>query len=168
MFEEFFGLGSIDIAKGVEIAIDLEKKSIDYYTEKSKKMESKDVASLLRFIAKEETTHLKELETLKQNLAKKKGWISADKLGEPQGPKLYEESGSPAVREDSGDVGILLGAARAEREARDFYEEFSRTIKDEKGRKFFQKLAEFEQTHYDLFDGILKASEVRVESADLL
>jgi rubrerythrin len=168
LFEEFFGLGSIDIAEGVEIAIDLEKKSIEYYTDKSKKTKSKDVANLLKFIAKEEATHLKQLETLKQSIAKKKGWVSADKLGKPGGPKLYAKVKLPTISDESGDVGILLGAARAEREAKNFYEDFSRTIKDEKGRMFFQKLAEFEQTHYDLFDGILKASEVRVESTGIL
>jgi len=167
MFEEFVGSGSSDVIKGVEIGVDLEKKSVEYYTEKSKKMKSRDVALLLEFIAKEEAGHLKQLEALKHSLAKKR-WISADKLGKPGGPKLYAKVKSPTISDESGDVGILLGAARAEREARDFYEDFSRKIKDENGRKFFQRLAEFEQSHYELFNGILKSSEVRVEGADIL
>ncbi len=167
MFDEFFTSGSIDVMKGIEIGIELEKKSIAFYSEKSKKMENKAAADLLKFIETEEVTHLRQLETLKQNLAKKKGWVSADKLGKPEGPKLYKEGVEPKIEEGSGDFSVLLAAARAEAEARDFYEEFSQKIPDKEGSKFFNRLAEFEQTHYDLFNEILEASEVRVESADM-
>ncbi|MCX6776319.1 MAG: hypothetical protein NT130_05740 [Candidatus Micrarchaeota archaeon] len=167
MFEEFFGSKSIDVVKGVAIGIELEKKSIEYYSGKSKNIESKELVKLLKFITEEEVNHLKQLETLKQSLMKNRTWIGPEKLGKPEGPKLYSEGVSPMIREDSGDVGILLGAIRAEEEAREFYEEFSRRIKDEKGRKFFQRLVEFEQSHYNLFDGILKSSEVRVEGGEL-
>ncbi|MCX6777033.1 MAG: hypothetical protein NTY73_03640 [Candidatus Micrarchaeota archaeon] len=167
MFEEFFGSKSIDVAKGVEIGIELEKKSIEYYSGKSKNIESKELVKLLKFITVEEVNHLKQLEILKQSLMKNKTWVGSEKLGKPEGPKLYGKGVSPMIRQDSGDVGILLGAIRAEEEAREFYEEFSRRIKDEKGRKFFQRLVEFEQSHYDLFDGILKSSEVRVEGGEL-
>jgi len=167
MFEEFFSSESLDVAKGVEIAMDLEKKSIEFYSEKSKNLESKELAELLKFIMKEEVNHLKQLESLKKSLMKKK-WIGPEKLGKPEGPKLYIEGTSPMIREDSGDVGILLGAIRAEEEAREFYEEFSRKIKDENGREFFERLVEFEQSHYDLFDGILKSSEVKVEGGERL
>ena len=168
MFEEFFGSKSTDTIKGVETAIDLEVRSIEYYTEKSKKIKSKTAAVLLTFIAGEEKTHLKQLEELKRSLAKNKRWISAEKLGKPKGPKLYGKGTEPIIEEESGDVGILLAAARSEREAKEFYEDFSSRIADKEGSRFFKKLAEFEQTHYDLFDGILKASEVRVEGGDLL
>ena len=168
MFEEFFGSKSLDVVKGVEIGMELERKSIEYYSGKARKIENKELAELLRFIAKEESNHLKQLESLRRSLAKNKMWISAEKLGKPKGPELYSEGVSPMISEDSGDVGIMLGAIRAEEEAREFYEEFSRRIKDENGRKFFQRLVEFEQSHYDLFDGILRASEVRVEGGELL
>jgi rubrerythrin len=167
LFEEFFNSGSIDVIKGVDIAINLEKESIEYYNEKLDKMESSDAANLLKFIAREEVTHLKELEALRENLTKNRPWITADKLGKPHATEIYREKNLPAIREDSGDVGILLGAARAEEEARNFYEEFSKRIGDEKGKAFFMRLAEFEQTHYQLFSGILEASEVRVENAEL-
>ncbi|MEM3556202.1 MAG: ferritin family protein [Candidatus Micrarchaeia archaeon] len=168
MFKEFFGSESVEVVKGVRIAIELEKESIKYYNEKSKKMESKDAAKLLKFIEKEEMNHLKQLELLKESLLKKKAWLSADKLGKPAGPALYKEGKTPAVKGDSLDVGILLGAARAEREAKEFYEKFAEKIKDEEGRRFFMRLAEFEQSHYELFDGILQASEVKVEGGDLI
>lgn len=167
MFEEFFNSGSIDVLKGVEIGIRLEKKSIEYYNEKSKKMGDKAAAELLKFIEKEEANHLKQLETLKQNFAKKKGWVSVEKLGEPEGPNLYKKGVEPKIEEGSGDFSILLAAARAEAEVKEFYEKFSEKITDKEGSKFFKRLAEFEQTHYDLFNGILEASEVRVESADM-
>jgi len=167
LFEEFFGSGSIDVARGIQIAINLEMESIKYYGEKSEEMESKEAAQLLRFIMKEEENHLKQLELLKERFSKKK-WINAEKLGKPKGPELYKKDKPPAVREDSGDVAILLGAAKSEREAKEFYEKFAEKIKDEEGRRFFMRLAEFEQSHYELFDGILKASEVRVEGGDLL
>jgi rubrerythrin len=167
MFEDFFTSGSIDVIKGVDIGIKLEKDSIEYYTEKGKKVKSKDAAGLIRFIAKEEATHLAQLEALRNNLTKNRPWITADKLGKPHATEIYGDKNLPAIEEDSGDVGILLGAARAEKEARDFYEEFSQKIGDEKGKAFFKRLAEFEQTHYDLFNGILEASEVRVENAEL-
>jgi rubrerythrin len=167
MFDEFFTSGSIDVVKGVEIGIELEKKSIAFYREKSKNLENKAAADLLKFIETEEASHLKHLEMLKQNLIKKKGWVSADKLGKPEGPRLYEKGVEPKIEEGSKDFSVLLAAARAEAEARNFYEEFSQKIPDKEGSKFFKKLAEFEQTHYDLFNGILEASEVRVENAEL-
>ncbi len=167
MFEEFFTSGSIDVMKGVEVGIELEKKSIAFYGEKSAKLENKAAAGLLKFIESEEVNHLKQLEKLKQNLAKKKGWVSAEKLGKPQGPKLYSNGVEPKIEEGSGDFSILLAASRAEAEARDFYEELSQKITDKEGSIFFKRLSEFEQTHYDLFNGILEASEVRVESADM-
>ena len=108
-----------------------------------------------------------ELEKLKQNLEKKKGWVSAEKLGKPQGPNLYANGVEPKIEEGSGDFSILLAASRAEAEARDFYEEFSQKITDKEGSIFFKKLSEFEQTHYQLFSGILEASEVRVENAEM-
>ena len=166
MFGEFFNSKSIDVARGVEIGIELERNSIRYYNEKSKEMESKAAADLLRFIEREEATHLKQLEELKMRLAKKKGWVSAEKLGEPKGVKFYKVGAEPRIQKNSGDVGILLAAARSELEAKRFYEEFSKRIKDTEGIRFFQRLAEFEQSHYQLFDGILEMSKVKVESAD--
>jgi len=168
MFEEFFGSGTIDVIKGIDIAIKLEKDSIEYYSKKEKKMKSKDAAGLIRFIGKEEATHLAQLENLRDNLTRNRPWITADKLGKPHATEIYGERNLPAISEDSGDVSILLGAARAEEEARSFYEQFSRRIGDEKGKAFFKRLAEFEKSHYELFDGILKSSEVRVENAEML
>jgi rubrerythrin len=167
MFDEFFTSGSIDIMKGIEIGIELEKKSIAFYAEKSAKLENKAAAGLLKFMEGEEVNHLKQLEKLKQSMEKKKGWISADKLGKPEGPKLYEKGVEPKIEEGSGDFSILLAASRAEAVARDFYEEFSQKIPDKEGSRFFKRLSEFEQTHYDLFSGILEASEVRVENAEM-
>lgn len=164
MFEDFLNSSTIDVIKGVDIAIQLEKDSIQYYTEKAKVIESKDTAKLLGFVKKEEYMHLSMLEKLKDNLTKNKPWITADKLGKPHVTEIYGAKDLPAIRQDSGDVGVLLGAARAEEAARNFYEEFSKRIGDEKGKAFFKHLAEFEQTHYNLFSGILESSEVRVEN----
>lgn len=124
-------------------------------------------ANLIKFIASEEVNHLEQLTGLKETLGSKKGWVSAEKLGKPQGPKLYEKGFEPKVDENSEDASILLAAARAEIEARDFYLRFSEKISDVTGKKFFQRLAEFEQSHYDLFDGILEASQIKVEGGEL-
>lgn len=168
MFEEFFSSESINIAKGIEIGIELEKKSINFYNEKSKIMLSAAGATLIKFIASEEVNHLKQLTALKETFAKRKGWVSAEKLGKPEGPKLFEKGFEPKVDETSEDATILLAAARTEIEARDFYTKFSEKIDDPVGKKFFQRLAEFEQSHFDLFDGILEASHIRVEGGELL
>jgi rubrerythrin len=167
MFEEFFNSSTIDVIKGIDIAINLEKESIEYYTEKEKIISNKDMAKLLQFIKKEEDTHLAQLEKLRENLTKNKPWITADKLGKPHATEIYGKMNVPDIREDSGDFGILLGAARAEQKAKSFYEEFSNRIGDEKGKIFFKRLSDFEQTHYELFSGILDASEVRIENAEL-
>jgi rubrerythrin len=168
LFEDFFSSESIDVAKGIQIGIWLEKKSINFYNEKSKNMLNSAAANLIKFIASEEVNHLEQLTALKETLAKKKGWVSAETLGKPQEPKLYEKGFEPKVDETSEDASILLAAARAEVEARDFYIKFSEKINDTIGKKFFERLAEFEQSHYDLFDGILEASQIKVEGGELL
>lgn len=168
MFEEFFGSESIDVMRGIEIGIELENKSIKFYEEKSKKVLSAAAMNLLKFVVMEEVNHLKMLEMVKESISKKKGWISAEKLGKPQGPKLYEEGAEPKIDETSEDASILLSATKVEVEARDFYVKFSERISDKAGKKFFQRLAEFEQSHYDLFDSILEVSQIKIEGGELL
>ena len=71
LFEDFFSSESVDVAKGIKIGIELEKKSINFYNEKSEKVSNAAAADLIKFIVNEEVKHLEQLTSLKESLARK-------------------------------------------------------------------------------------------------
>ena len=138
----------IDIAKGIELGIDVEKAGIKFYTEKQKIIREKSAIYLFKFLAAEEEYHLKLLSKLKESLKKKNQWIEIKE-------KIIFSSKKKEIDENSGDINIILVAMRAERDSQKLYSGMAEKVKDAAGRKFFEALADFEQGHFELLDGIL-------------
>ena len=62
---------SKETIKGIETALQLEKKSYAYYHKKFKQLKEHLFRNLLLFLAKQESDHIKKIENLKKSLIKK-------------------------------------------------------------------------------------------------
>ena len=142
----------VNIAKGIELGISVEKAGIKFYTEKQKIIKEKNAIYLFKFLAAEEEYHLKLLNNLKESLKKKNQWIKITK--KQARPKIFSDK-SMAIDENSRDINIILAAMRAERDSQKLYSGMAEKVKDASGSKFFSALADFEQGHFELLDGIL-------------
>lgn len=136
------------ISRGISIAIALEKKSKKIYLSIFKKSGNR----IFSFLAGEEDYHLRLLNELKESLLKgrkMKASIKISKMPEPSAKGL-------------DDTEIILSAMKFEKESRELYEKLAKTSGN---REFFSKLAEFEQRHYDLLNGILDSfTNLRMET----
>ena len=142
----------VDIAKGIELGIGVEKMGLDFYKKKKQIIKDKHAAYLFDFLAAEEEYHLKLLNELKESLKKKNQWIEITK--KPARPKIFSDT-DKSIDENSKDINIILAAMRVERDTQKLYLGIAEKLKSPDGRKFFSALSDFEQGHFELLDGIL-------------
>lgn len=166
MFEDFFTAKNIDIMKGIEIAMTLEKKGKKYYLDKAKRIEDKNIKIFLEFLAKEEAHHYELLSEVKNSLKKQGKWISipASKLkSKVKRPHVFTKKSEPKRKSDQ--INVILSSMKVEKDVEEFYRRMADSIKDIDGKKFFLALADFELSHYNLLDGILESLTYnRIES----
>lgn len=159
MFDEYLKSKDLNIVRGLNIAIELEMKSRNYYQAKSDEMKNLNGKMLLKFLANEELSHLKVLEHVKRKLETGNKWIEIKEISprEMGKPRLFEgKQTEPRIEATSSDKDTLLAAMSAERKSEEYYRRMSEKIKDVKGKDFFQTLAKFERTHYETIRELLK------------
>jgi rubrerythrin len=167
-FEQEYGIDldspDVNVVKAVEVGIAIEKRGEDFYFGHAERLQSMnpELAEFLKFLGNQEVLHHGMLTELKKSLQEKKQWMEPDeKLREPE---IFSK-GNPAVKEGSDDLEILMEALKVEKDTRDYYRKFSEEIGESEGKQFFKALADFEQTHVDMIDGIIEArAETHIET----
>ncbi len=160
-FEEDFGIDlsspNLDIVKAVEVAIEIEKMGkqfYEYYAEKA----DPEARMFLEFLAKEKEKHIEILKELRASLKLRNAWIELKQDREIEGMlenlQVFKEKLEIKVES----VDMIMKCIENEKKTREFYERLAENVKSEEGRKFFQALAKWEDSHYKLLGRILKAS----------
>ena len=156
-FEQEFGVDldgpNLDIVKAVQVGIDVEKRGELYYFEGAKKVSDPELKRFLEFLAKQEIEHFEILTRLKQSLQESKNWIETTQRLEH--PEIFQKGKEPVIKEGSEDLEILMHALEVEKQTRDYYQKFADNIEDEKGKNFFKKMADFEQSHADMIQTMI-------------
>jgi rubrerythrin len=152
VIEEIKSLKGIEEA--VALAIEREKEARDFYLSKAALMDNPKFKELYEHLANEEVKHLGYLEKYRDE--RELPVISTEI---PSGQSFTPEFdiGHIKVGEITlGDAGILVAAMRHERKSEDFYSEVAKRVEDENLRKFFEMLAGYERSHYELIDSFLE------------
>jgi rubrerythrin len=175
-FEKKFGIslssGNIDIKRGISISLEIEGEGKKFYVRNARKIQNIEIKRFIEFLAHEEGKHIEILKELRSSIMKNGAWIDAS-----ENPKIlqkilddlrvFKAKSGEDVRE-TGDVAILLDALKTEKDMVEFYEKFSRYVRDPGGKKFFLKLADWERTHYQLLEGIYNSiTFFRMKTQDL-
>ncbi len=151
-FEMEFGIDfsspNLDVINGIDIGIKIEQKGLEFYSEQARKSPHEAIKMFFEFMAKQEDEHLKLLSELKKSLTEKKQWIDLE-YERPKKPDEFFRKGGES------ELNAMLAAMETEKETANFYTRFAHAVGDEKGRDFFMKLAEWEQTHYNMLNAIV-------------
>jgi rubrerythrin len=161
-FEKEFGIDlsspNPNVIRGIDIGIEIEKRGIQFYSEQAQRIQNTIIKDLFEFLAEQERDHLNTLSGLKNSLIEKKQWIDIEHEQIRKPKELFEEG-------ESSEMDVILTAMRTEKDTSDFYMRMSQIMDDDKGKKFFMKLAEWENIHYDTLNAIFEQSnEFRMES----
>lgn len=142
------------IEEAVALAIEREKEAMDFYLSRAALMDNPKFKELYEHLANEEVKHLGYLEKYRDE--RELPVISTEI---PSGQSFTPEFdiGHIKVGEITlGDAGILVAAMRHERKSEDFYSEVAKRVEDESLIKFFEMLAGYERSHYELIDSFLE------------
>ncbi|MFZ2499820.1 ferritin-like domain-containing protein [Methanosarcina sp.] len=142
------------IEEAIALAIEREKEARDFYMEKSTTMENPKLKELYEHLADEEVKHIGYLEGYRD---KKELPIISTEM--PSGQSFTPEFNTARIKGGEitlGDAGILLAAMRHERKSEDFYSELAKRAVDETQKKFFEILAGYERSHYEVIDSYLE------------
>lgn len=152
VIEEIKSLKGIEEA--VALAIEREKEARDFYLSKAALMDNPKFKELYEHLANEEVKHLGYLEKYRDE--RELPVISTEI---PSGQSFTPEFDVAHIKVGEitlGDAGILVAAMRHERKSEDFYSEVAKRVEDESLRKFFEMLAGYERSHYELIDSFLE------------
>jgi rubrerythrin len=151
-----------EILDALTSGIQSEVASYVFYLEAAKKIGSDKLKTLLRELADEERKHFTILERQYDSLVRSEKWIStADAMKEEKLCDIGEDMTSrhrtlvEEVRNSSGEREILDIALRLEYEARDLFARLAPKAGSPEGKKMFEYLSRFEQTHVDKIKRII-------------
>ena len=163
-FERDFGInlsaGSAGIEKAIEMGINIEEAGRKFYLEKAASANIPQVRHHLQRLANDEVEHMRMLNELKHSLIEKGEWIGVKEL--PDSKKRLEELGAfekesgPEIQDTASAVEVLNEALKLEERVSKFYKGLAGELKNDKGRQFFNALAEWEQGHYELIKKLLE------------
>lgn len=162
-FEVFSKTKDESIVLGINIGMDIETRSRNFYQSVMRKI-SPDRRIMLTFLANEELNHPKTLLSLKLALQKNNAWLELNEKQQSRitMPRIYEgKGGVPFIAEDANDDEIILAATRAEKRTEEFYDRIGEKVKNPKAKAFFNILARFERSHYSILRNMLKASSAK-------
>jgi len=160
-FDEFSRRRDENIVLGINIGMEIEVRSRNFYQSVEKKLPT-DKKILLKFLANEELDHLQTLIAFRSALQKNDSWIQLNEkqLRKIKTPKLYEGKGSvPFIEKNASDTDIILSAMRAEKRTEEFYKRIEEKVRYLKAKMFFDLLARFERKHYDLLTTVLTSTK---------
>lgn len=153
------------VGDAVAIAIDFEDRTRTFYQGLQERVTNKHLVNLLEFLASEEMTHADHL----RSFGKTQDSSAVPDDAQAAFKRKVEDvmvMVSGEVEPTAEQIQVLLGAMRVERQAEDLYRELARRFAgDTEIAAFFDLLAAFERTHYDLLDGIVvQVDDFRMQS----
>jgi rubrerythrin len=149
----------------VTIAIAFENRTRALYLKLKEDVKNKHLVTLLDFLANEEIHHAGFLIDFKkkQNIS-----VVSKDVQDAFRMKVTEVmvKVSGEVDPSAAQFELILSAMRVERQAEDLYRTLSQRFPDEEEIvAFFDLMAHFERTHYDLLDGIItQTDDFRMQS----
>ena len=152
---------SKETIKGIETALQLEKKSYAYYHKKYKQLKEHIFRNLLLFLARQESDHINHIEKLKKSLMKKRVW--SEVKAESKRSRFFKPI--KKINHTSHEIEILHVAMEFEKRTREFYAKQEKKTKEPEVKRFFKKMTKFEDAHYKLLDGMYESfMYVRLET----
>lgn len=142
------------IEEAVALAIERETEARDFYSSKAALMDKTQFKELYEYLANEEVKHLGYLERYRDQ-----NELPATSTEIPSGQSFTPEFDMGRIKGGEitlGDAGILVAALRHERKSEDFYLEVAKRVDDESLKNFFEMLADYERSHYELIDQFLE------------
>lgn len=155
-----------DILTDTKLAIELEKKGYNFYTQTAAKTANPLAVSTLSSLAERELLHLEKVKEFYQNLTGEKklksDWLKGvevpptkAQLLKPILNKLKESLGKKF--ETQADViEAYKVAEELERDSYNLYQRISKESSDETTKKFYSALAKEENEHYAILDETLQ------------
>jgi len=142
------------IEEAVALAIERETEARDFYSSKAALMDKTQFKELYEYLANEEVKHLGYLERYRDQ-----NELPVTSTEIPSGQSFTPEFDMGRIKGGEitlGDAGILVAALRHERKSEDFYLEVAKRVDDESLKNFFEMLADYERSHYELIDQFLE------------
>jgi len=142
------------IEEAVALAIEREIEARDFYFSKAALMDKPKFKELYEYLANEEVKHLGYLERYRDQ-----NELPVTSTEIPSGQSFTPEFDIGRIKGGEitlGDAGILVAALRHERKSEDFYLEVAKRVDDESLKNFFEMLAGYERSHYELIDQFLE------------
>lgn len=156
-----------DIARGLDVAMQVEERSRKFYSELARKSAG-PMRIFMKFLSEQEAEHKAMLEDVKSSLKSMKLWIRvpASKTKEPlKDLSAFRMHPGDEHIENQEEISAVLKAMGLEKQTREFYMRFSESVSSPEGKAFFRALADWEKTHFDLLSGIYNSlSYVRLET----
>jgi len=143
-----------EIARGLSTAVSIEQESIDFYSNWAGKAQNSELKEFFKFMVKQEEGHLAAINKLKESIQEKGEWLKANIPMEDFkvfAPENWDKGQEIAVT-------AILFALWKEKEAEEFYRKTAEKISDEKGKAFFNELAEFEKGHAEMLGEFVEDS----------
>ena len=155
-----------DILADTKMAIELEKKGHDFYTQIAAKTENPLAKSTLSSLAEREIEHLNKVKEFYQNLTGEKK-LASDWLKSVETPPRKEALLAPILKKlaDSlsqefkteADINQAYQIAEGlERDSYSLYDKISNENSDETTKKFYAALAAEEREHYAILEDTLQ------------
>jgi rubrerythrin len=155
-----------DILADTKLAIELEKKGFDFYTQTAAKTKNPLAASTLNGLAQRELDHLEKIKEFYKNLTGEEK-LGSDWLKSIEVPPRKEEllrtilnklKGSLEKKfETEKDINEAYKIAEGlERDSYTLYEKISKESSDEIAKKFYAALALEEREHYAILEDTLQ------------
>ena len=147
-----------NLLDALKTGIDLEKESIDLYSDAQKKIKEKDGKEMLEFLLREEKKHL-ELLTNEAKSLEESGKLSLDGLSRISLFKLKKKEVLPNKNEfnkknyeSRTEFQILQKGIEIEQKGIKFFNGLIEKTKDEETKKFFERLRQEEVKHLRLLN----------------
>jgi len=136
--------------KATEIAINMEKDAVKFYTEAAEKVSSPAGKKMFLSIAEDEKRHIEMVKALMSGMG-----ITEENVDPMQKVKSVFESMKDemqekisATKEDSEALSIAM---KMEKEGFEFYKKTAAEATDEKSKALFDRLVHEEEKHYEMF-----------------
>lgn len=138
------------VLKILEQAMESEKEGYEFYIHASTMTKDPKGKEMFKYLARDETEHLKTLEEAYNRLKGGEGKEDSKTAGHKKKGKGFVIDSSLRLKEDSGDLKALNIALKIEEDAQEFYTKSAEKAKQSDVRDIFLKLSDMEKNHYKL------------------
>ncbi|MFC2069608.1 ferritin family protein [Chloroflexota bacterium] len=154
----------VDPIQALEIAIEREKESQQFYNEAAAGTEDSNGKKMLQWLAKEEKWHQAGLEKQLKALMNTNAWEEWKEANTPISIDEVEQTAETAHTREAtsyehitvGEVSALRTGMRAEKKAMDYYKRFGEAVSDARGKRIFASLAKQEEGHLNILKAAIK------------